>query len=547
MFLIYARKSTDDGNSQKNSLEYQDRMCREYAFKEEIELATDSIDGVMKNGLIAESHSAFKASALSVSGAGLVEYQIERPKFMQMISWLLEGKYEGVIVLCWDRISRNEQSDLIVKELIDKHNIPFRFVQAEYDLGTSSGALHRDIDGMFARHHSRVTSEKVKAAFKKLRDDRRCTYTAPIGYLDEGSDNKVLDPYRAPIIQRLFEQYGTGEWSLRDLCRWSQEQGLTTKPRRKRRTKKAMQYGEEIEEKVSKSIGISTLQFILTNPFYIGKLKNGDRVIDGKHPPLIDVALFERVQSLLQCRCVTVKYTEKVFFTYRDFFRCTCGRKYTPYRSSKNGEVYYGAKCKVGCSNTRKNMHERDLDEFVQSILNHIHFTDDELLQIEQGEASGLAKAAVRRNKELDDLHRRRMTILEDQKYLNENKIQLLREGMPLAEWTMQLGEKIQKLEEIDVEQAAYTATEKEMLEFVLTFSEMTKGATESFKYGTDSEKRKITQKVISELVVSDGLLANYKAKDNYAILLNRHSVQNGSPGWIRTSDLSVNSALLYR
>ena len=53
------------------------------------------------------------------------EYQIERPKFMQMISWLLEGKYEGVIVLCWDRISRSEQSDMIVKELIDKHNISF--------------------------------------------------------------------------------------------------------------------------------------------------------------------------------------------------------------------------------------------------------------------------------------------------------------------------------------------------------------------------------------------------------------------------------------
>ncbi|HVW66731.1 MAG TPA: recombinase family protein, partial [Candidatus Peribacteraceae bacterium] len=298
MFLIYTRKSTDDADNQKNSLEYQDRMCREYAQKNKIDIAYDSIEGVMKNGLIAESHSAFKASALSVSGAGLVEYQIERPKFMHMISWLLEGKYEGVVVLCWDRISRNEQSDLIVKELIDKHNISFRFVQAEYDHATSSGALHRDIDGMFARHHSRVTSEKVRAAFKKLRDDRRCTYIAPIGYLDEGSDNKTFDPERAPIIRRLFEQYATGEWSLRDLCKWSHEQGLTTKPRRKRRTKKAMQYGEENSEKVSKPIAISTMQFILTNPFYIGKLKNGENIIEGNHPPLISVSLFEKVQSL---------------------------------------------------------------------------------------------------------------------------------------------------------------------------------------------------------------------------------------------------------
>lgn len=107
---------------------------------------------------------------------------------------------------------------------------------------------------------------------------------------------------------------------------------------------------------------------------------------------------------------------------------------------------------------------------------------------------------------------------------------------MAYSEWTRQADEKIQKLEELDTEQAAYTATEKEMLDFVLTFSEMTHGATASFIDGTDAEKRKLTHKVFSELVVIDGVLASYKAKENYAVLLNRPSVQSGAAGWNRTS-----------
>lgn len=540
MFLIYTRKSTDDAENQKNSLEYQERMCRDYAKKEKIELTTDSMEGIMKDGVIAESHSAFKASALSVSGAGLVEYQIERPKFMQMISWLLEGKYEGVVVLCWDRISRNEQSDLIVKELIDKHQISFRFVQAEYDHGTSSGALHRDIDGMFARHHSRVTSEKVRAAFRKLREDRRCTYFAPIGYLDEGSDRKVLDPERAPIIRRLFELYAEGQHSLRDLHKWTLGQGLSTKPRRLRRGRADILRGVLREEKESLPVSISTLQLILTNEFYIGRLRHGDEWIEGSHPPLIDVAKFEKVQALLHSRCVTVKYADKAFFAYRDFIRCSCGRKYTPYRAHKNGEVYYSSKCKDGCDNAQKNLHERHIDDMVQGVLDRIYFSDEELRQIENGAEAGLKRVAAKRNKELEDLNRQRLRILTDLDYLKQNKIRLLREGMPLPEWGESSQRLVNELQEVDAKLSASTETEREMLDYVLSFSELLCGASALYKDGTDAEKRKLTHKVFSELTVKDGILASYKVKENYAILLNRPSVQDGSPGWTRTSNPSV-------
>lgn len=544
MFLIYTRKSTDDADNQMNSLEYQEKLCCEYAKRNNLAVTTDSAEGVMEKGLIKERHSAYKASKLLFTDAQ-VEYQIERPKFMQMVNWLLEGKYEGVIVLCWDRISRNEQSNMIVNELIEHHNINFKFVQADYAKGTSAGAMHRKIDGLFAEHHSRVTSEKVCIAFQKLRAEQRCTYTAPIGYLDEGSDKKELDPERAPIIKRMFELYATGEWSLRELHKWAIEQGLTTKPRRRKRSRGEIMDGVEFEEKVSLPVSFSTAQFILTNPFYIGKLRYKDEILDGRHPPLVDVSLFNRVQEMLKEHCVTVKYSTTEFFSYRGLFRCSCGRVYTPYR--QKGHVYYSSKCKGDCANTQRNVVEDVLVGEIQKVIDQIYFSDEELQEIEAGAKSGLKRVAQERDKEIEDLNRRRKRALEDLDYLKQHKITLLRENaMKPEEWREETDRLLDELKEVDALLEAQTATEEEMLTYVLSFSELMKSAAAIYKTCTDMEKRKLAHLIFSELILVDGKLASYKAKPEFEILLNRPCVQNGSRGRTRTDNQRVNSALLY-
>lgn len=535
MFIIYSRRSTDDANIQKNSLEYQESECRRYAERDNLEVSQDSIEGVLESGLIKERHSAYKSSTLSINGAGLVEYQIERPKFMQMISWLLEGKYDGVIVLCWDRISRNEQSDLIVKELIKTHNINVRFVQADYDVHSSSGQLHMDIDGMFARHHSRVTSEKVRITFDKLRAEKRCTYFSPIGYLDEGSDKKVFDSERAPTIKRLFELYGSGEWSISQLHKWAAKQGLTTKPRRRRRTRLEVMNGHEVEGKMSKPVSKSTIEFILTNPFYIGKLKHKLSLIEGGHPPLIDEELFERVQALLKGKCVTMHYMDKPLFTYRDIFRCQCGRAYTPYM--QKGHIYYSCKCHAGCSNQKRNLKEDDLILVIQGIMDEIYFNEEELQEIEAGAQSGLRRAAKKRDGEIDDLNKRRDRIHKDLDYLKANKITLLRErAMSPADWKADCDKLLAETTEVNKLLEAYSETEVEMLNYVLTVSELVKNAAKLYRYATIQEKRQIAHLLFSELVLFNGKLVSRSAKPEFAVLLDRprkaseqHVCENGS------------------
>ncbi len=135
-----------------------------------------------------------------------------------------------------------------------------------------------------------------------------------------------------------------------------------------------------------------------------------------------------------------------------------------------------------------------------------------------------------------------------DLDYLKENKVALLREKAytPSALNTEQ--EKlVAELKEIDALYGAHTETEEEMLDYVLMVSELIKNASLLYKHSIGQEKREIAHMLFSELVIENEKLASYKVKEEFAPLLERHSVQNGSPGRIRTYDLGVNSALLYR
>ncbi|MFA5273099.1 MAG: recombinase family protein [Candidatus Peribacter sp.] len=532
MFLIYTRRSTDDADNQKNSLEYQESECRKHAKNHHLAVTSENTLGVMDTGVIYERHSAYKSSALSFSTAGMVEYQIERPKFMQMVAWLLEGKYEGAIVLCWDRISRNEQSDLIVKELIDKHGIRIIFVQADYE-PTSAGALHRDIDGMFSRHWSRQSSEKVRATFQKMKvNDKKFPHQSCIGYLDISPEEKVLDPVRAPMVKRMFDLYATGEWSVTQLTKEMKRQGLTNKPRRRRRTKEEILEGFTVSEKTSNAVSPNGIHYSLRNKFVIGKIRHRGEWVDGNHVPLIEVPIFETVQRLLAEDYRSAHRVDKEFFAFRGLVNCKCGRGFSPYRAKKNNEVYYQCKCLEGCGSTTKNIHERIIISQVQQAMDTLHFTDEELRQIESGKQSGIKKAATMRDKALEDLNRRRKHILDDLDYLKENKITLLRGGATPEELKADADKLTAKLEQIDNENIAYTETEKEMVDFVIAFSELVKSASSLYKVATDIEKFRLTKLMFSELTIFDGKLS-YVPTDEFAPLFNRHFVENGGSGGI--------------
>jgi site-specific DNA recombinase len=550
MYLLYDRKSTDDANNQKNSLLYQRHANLAYTQREELALATSlTIPGFCTNGIIDESHSAYKVEEEFVMNPdGSVQYRILRPKFRRLVELLNNKLIKGVVFLCWDRASRNDNDSLIIKKLIGLGS-DIRFTEATYEK-SSAGKLHMNIDGMFSGHYSDVISEKVKGAYVKLRAEGRCLYNSPIGYLDKGSDNKPFDPVRAPTVKRIFELYATGDWSFAQLAKWAEGQGLTKKPVRRKRTEEEKLNNTELESipKISRPVDRKTIEYMLPNPFYIGKVKLGDRFDNSNaHQALIDVSLFNKVQEMLKKRNVSVYYMDKPFHIYRGLLRCECGRAYSPYE--QKGIIYYRSRCKDGCSNTDPNLSEKDASEAIQTVIDNIHFTDNEVLEIERRSKNQLASISAERNKTLNDLQARQRATLADIDYIAQNKITLLRTGSMDIDTINQETKRLQsKLEGINEEIKVYSESATEMLKYILSFSMLVKNAGLYFKHALDSEKREIATTIFTELVFKDKTLVQYKAKEGFDALLSRNC-QTCSAARTRTWNrrLTRNPILPYR
>jgi site-specific DNA recombinase len=547
-YLIYNRKSTDDAENQKNSLAYQRLRNIEFAQREHLPIASSlSIAGFCENGIIDESHSAFKEGEdFEIGEDGTVKYQVLRPKFIGVASLMHNKAIKGVVILCWDRLSRNKHDDLLIQKLI-KEGADIRFTETQYQKG-SAGDLHMGIAGMFSAHYSSNISEKVKNAQKKLHDEGRCTYATPIGYLDCGSDNKPLDPIRAPLVKRIFELYATGEWSHMQLSKWAQEQGLTKKPARKKRTKIERLNNVELASipKIARPVDHKTIEYILSNPFYIGQIKVDNKYQKSNaHQALIDTATFNKVQSVLSSRTKSVHYVDKPFFAYRALLNCSCGRSYSPY--PQKGHVYYRSRCKNSCENVDPNLSEADIDKAVQKLLDSIYLNDEELNEIEVKAKIELGKLNQNRDKKLDDLQNRQRNFLADIDYLTTNKITLLRTGSMSIEYVAAELENLEtNLATIQTEIKIYTESASDMLKFVISFSQLIKNAGLYFQFALDSEKREIVSSIFTELTFDDKKIVKYKAKEGFDWLLTRNRV-SGSAGRDRTYDQLVNSEPLYR
>ena len=523
-YVIYARKSTDDINNQKNSISYQKAEEIKFAKREQLPIAPLDIPGFCTSGIISEKHTGFKEdNNFIITKDGMIQFRIERPKFQKLIELLHQGEFKGVIFLCWDRASRNRNDDTILRKL-GKRGIDVRYVEATYDK-SSSGELHMDVDGMFAQHYSRVISEKVTNTTRKLRAEGICTYRAPVGYLNLGDPrHKPFDPLRAPIVKQLFEKYADGKWSLADLAKWANEQGLVMPAVRRPRTEAEMLSDEEIEiEAISRPINFKQLQWILTNPFYTGKVlsNDGQYMRSQSHEALIDDALFATVSKMLKQKQVSVHYIEKLSFPYRGLIRCAlCNRVYTPYE--QKGIHYYGARCAKDCKNTKKNINAAFIESKVIQALNELSYTEEELAEIDLRTQNDILTFEEKRKKVLEEKDRQKRKINEEVSYLRENKLLFLKTGVYTPE--SYLNEELQlnaKLEKLSLEEQASNLSMLEIIKDSVFLSELLKDICLYSSLAKSKHLQEIILKVFSELLISGNTLV-YQCKNGFEALEKR-------------------------
>ncbi len=213
-----------------------------------------------------------------------------RPAFQAMLNRIkTERDVDIVLVYKLSRMNRNRLDDALVMAELRKHRVTLVSATENID-DTPVGQLMHGILASFNEFRSAEEGADIRYKMGEKAKKGGTISRAPIGYLNttdrsEGHEVRTvaIDPERGPLIRQAFELYATRDYTLEALCDVLYDRGLRSRAGR-------YKAGRMTDGK---------LAVVLRNRYYLGIINYKGDEFPGRHEPLVDLALFEKVQDEL--------------------------------------------------------------------------------------------------------------------------------------------------------------------------------------------------------------------------------------------------------
>jgi DNA invertase Pin-like site-specific DNA recombinase len=286
--VLFCRVSSREQEETGYSLPAQEKFLREYA---------------MKNGFI-----VIKAFAVSESASGRVSRKI----FNEMIRYVNRKRISILIVETTDRLTRNfADVPMIDNWVLGNENHQIHLAKEGCVLEKNSRShewFMWRVKVATAEYYIRLLSENVRKGQKEKIAQGWLPTAPPLGYKTMGETGRkthVIDEERGTLVRNMFELYSTGLYSIKALNEKMHQDGLRTR--------------------AGKRLSTSHTHRLLSDPFFMGKMRWKGRIYDGSQEPLVSRTLFERVQKILTRK--STPYYRRHNYLFSRAFRCShCGR-----------------------------------------------------------------------------------------------------------------------------------------------------------------------------------------------------------------------------
>lgn len=208
-------------------------------------------------------------------------------------------------------------------------------------------------------------SEETKKGLNEKASQGIYPALAPLGYRNNTQAKTIeVDPKSAPIVRQMYDQYATGQHTLRSLRKWTVEERM-------------------FHPRSQRPMSVSEVESVLKNPFYYGMFYWGKRLYPGIHEPLITKELFDQVQIALK-RFNKPKFS-KHLFTFRGLLTCGhCGCQITAERQ-KGRYIYYRCSASKGKCPQTYLREERLIQLFLEQAINPIALTPSQVEWLRKG------------------------------------------------------------------------------------------------------------------------------------------------------------------
>lgn len=232
---------------------------------------------------------------------------MERPALQRMLNDIDEGLVDQIIVYKIDRLTRSLSDFAKLVDQLDAADASVVSVTQSFNTSTSMGRLTLNVLLSFAQFEREVTAERIRdkiSASKKK--GLWMGGSVPIGYEANGRSLKINEN-EANTIRTIYDMYQKYR-NIRLVKNELDDLGLRS---RKRVIDKKLAFNVNADNQTKTPNKTSMLtgdvpfskghiQFILTNPIYAGRIRHKDTNYDGQHPPIIDSALWDEIQTQLQ-------------------------------------------------------------------------------------------------------------------------------------------------------------------------------------------------------------------------------------------------------
>jgi DNA invertase Pin-like site-specific DNA recombinase len=315
-YFIYCRKSSEDEERQVLSIEAQLAELREFAKQNNLFVAKEFY----------ESKTAKEPG---------------REVFNFMMSEIEKGNASGILAWNPDRLARNSIDGGRIIYLVDTGKITSLKFPTFWFEATPQGKFMLSVAFGQAKYYTDNLRENILRGIRQKIRRGELSAKAPLGYFNEPR-LRTIEPDKKTFnrVKEVLRAFATGNYTLTAIQSKMFSLGLVGKD--------------------GKHLALSTVQKVLTNPFYYGHFRYRGEVHQGSHKPMISKKLFDQIQEALITNGKPRKKRGPKNFQFLNFAICgECGYAITAERHIKKSGlkfIYYRCTHKSktqNCSQTR--------------------------------------------------------------------------------------------------------------------------------------------------------------------------------------------------
>lgn len=265
---VYLRVSTEDQAKEGFSIAAQKEKLTKYVEVNDWELYDYFIDD-------------------GISGKNIKD----RPELTRLIECVKNKEVDNVLVYKLDRLTRSVKDLINMIELFEQYGCSFSSVTEKLDTSNAVGRMFIKIIGIFAEFERENLAERVSFGYEEKTRQGNYTNTNGVYGYDYivGKGNLVINEEEAELVKSTYEEYLSGK----AMISIAKDYNLRKMP-----TKRGGDWSQ------------STIQSILTNETYLGKvrygvnkkIKNKAFIVGSNHEPIIDEYTFNKVQTMIKKR-----------------------------------------------------------------------------------------------------------------------------------------------------------------------------------------------------------------------------------------------------